>query len=133
MPSLSGTLMQTADVVARRFNYFPEHMTKQEHNELDAWIAEHVFDLKFDPASENWFDPVHPRRNPKAFELPKFTTDPAVAMEVLKKCALKSGRCLEILFDSDDKWVVSHDAKIVSGVAETLELAICLFARQLFS
>lgn len=76
-------------------------------------------------------------------QTPDFSTDPAAAMEVLKKCAEKCTITVEFgttafgatacmvakLIDHDDGSYVEDFCKTEA----TLELAICLFAKQLFS
>jgi hypothetical protein len=76
------------------------------------------------------------------FGIPLYTTDPAAAMEVLKKCAEHSDMPIEIDRKRDKKtgqWrvetgVVSQGLVAISPHENnTLELAICLFAKSLFS
>lgn len=62
----------------------------------------------------------------------KPTTNPAAAMDVLKKCIEKESCDIRINFDSRRFYVYS--AKVLTPeTATTLELAICLFAKKLFS
>ena len=140
-------------------------LTEQEMRELDAWIAEHVMGWvwwhlpKTDPkhftpetgicklirSDENW--PAHkhwqgkriavPMENVKQdVDVPRYTTDPAAAMEVLKKCGFHKNNaiqiyCLRAEENRDGKesfWI--NDPRLE---ANTLELAIALFANKLFS
>lgn len=62
---------------------------------------------------------------------PRFTTDPAAAMAVLKKCTEKD--LIQIVQLADETWsVCGWTRKNNPSEAATLELAVCLFARQLF-
>jgi hypothetical protein len=77
------------------------------------------------------------------FKWPSYTTDPAAAMEVLKKCA-ENQHVVTIEYAKNHlgnwQWMVAKLHCYSSGYsedfctcAETLELAICQFARKLFS
>lgn len=124
-------------------------MTTKELRALDAWIAEHVFGCKVHHVESGVFGGVdyedcihctgkHPdlRRwdGEKSYSW-KPTTDPAAAMEVLKKCAEKTDQMSIVECIGD--WVVTHgdgnDPTTPDGEGKTLELAICLFAQKLFS
>lgn len=126
-------------------------MTDTELRELDAWIAENVMGYawlqpiggrytRFYLVSPNNHKDLKPEfvfhrksyRDEDIENAPRYTTDPAAAMEVLKKCSEKYS--IKIGFDVNGKWFVSHyDAKFEGVIrAETLELAICLFAKKLF-
>lgn len=119
-------------------------MNATELRELDAWIAEHVMGLVpykngITEASKNWWidkskDEIKQKFNP--------TTDPAAAMEVLKKCAEKmeeeydDSRSIAINKERlTEIWFVSETdvANGISESAKTPELAICLFAKKLFT
>lgn len=75
---------------------------------------------------------------------PHPTTDPAAAMEVLKKCAEQSeilaGNVMVAKYrdlENFEGWRVALDVYgmatyKIDVVSETLELAICLFAKKLF-
>lgn len=67
------------------------------------------------------------------FSMPHYSTDPACSLEVLKKCAEKVN-CHEIklYLREDDMWVV-YSRDVSSGGQCTLELAIALFAKELYS
>lgn len=87
-------------------------MATNEHRELDAWIVEHVI-------------PECPHD--------RLTVDPVAAMEVLKKCGEKTVVSMTLTPPSAaslKKWTVADDEHV--ECAETLELAICLFAKKLF-
>lgn len=67
----------------------------------------------------------------------KFTTDPAAAMEVLKKCIEIYGAATIYGGATEPKVFTVHVANPKASKAayvesETLELAICLFAKKLF-
>lgn len=110
----------------------------RELRELDAWIAEHVMGMKviskYDPRPtvgteddyfvREWIDVSH--------SLPHYTTSDADALAVLRKCLEKSAFGLAIQdttkgYSISFKIDWSHEAH-----AETLPLAICLFARKIF-
>lgn len=136
---------------------------EQELRELDAWIAEHVmgtknmFGLKkrgfwyrpnahgyTDRQSEAWqlpFEEAKKHEYPHGghddrvtvceIEIPSYTSNPAAAMQVLEKCAEKTTVALN---QGTTGWFISDcDKKLRFAVAETLPLAICLFAKKLFS
>jgi len=111
-------------------------MTTQEMRELDAWIAENVFGW------QEFREEEYPYRmlwregeegSPVWDEPDYYTTDPAAAMEVLKKCA--DNLWLSVGFSKQRKTFLCGG--ILSGEnyaeAETLELAICQFAKKLFT
>jgi len=118
-------------------------MIPQELRELDAWIAEHVTCEKYPIGEHNSGISKHYLDDGKnvvrtvegkwTAALPSYTTDPAAAMMVLEKCAEKEG---QENFDgvqidkTEHGWIVST-CKMDSD-AETLPLAICLFAKKLF-
>jgi hypothetical protein len=66
-------------------------------------------------------------------EVPSYTTDPAAAMGVLKKCAHehKDSICGVSMWEVEGVWYVSRNRMRVK--AETLELAIALFAKKFFT
>ena len=115
-------------------------------NELDAWIAEYVMGWRkvegvLDVAGQCFIvrvDGVRFTNSPLREIFFRPTTDPADAMKVLKKC-LNDQR--ELCFgdpfiskDGADYWIrtVRHHQHVEGG-ATTIELAICLFARKLYS
>lgn len=134
-------------------------MSDKELRELEIWLAEHLFGYKwyrFEAGGKHWFTQTHPsawvqrqggiEAPPEGTEMnsdaPRYTTDPAAAMEVLKKCAEEQ----TVTVEHSDKnqlgqpqWLVAllgeHDGDYVEEFckcAPTLELAICLFAKQVF-
>lgn len=132
-------------------------MTKKELRELDAWIAEHVMGYLWlwrihygDPlkaifksaesASEyaNDWQEVTESNNPKNrfagwnSNVPFYTTDPAAAMEVLKKCLDFTWIGFGKKLTSENLYSLT-DRMIIDSKSETLELAICLFAKKLFT
>jgi hypothetical protein len=63
---------------------------------------------------------------------PHYTTDRAAAMEVLERCAQKTGTV--VWFDAQKgEWVVYNATIGMQVAAKTLPLAICKFAQLLFS
>jgi len=122
-------------------------MTTTELRELDAWIAENVMGLTQDYAilkyghyyrpeargytrdiNEAWrcnkqiADDESKAEGCKAVPIPfkSYTTDPAAAMDVLKKCIEK------------DAYTTGSMIRGASEGFGKLELQICLFAKQLF-
>ena len=100
-------------------------MDQKQQLELDAWIAEHVMGWKESDIIK------------RPAMIPSFCSDPAAAMVVLKKCAEKcgiNGIVIEppvggVLTD----WFVAQNCTAMIYHAPTIELAICLFAKGLFS
>jgi len=88
-----------------------------EMRSLDRWIAQHVMHWK------------HPRFADSFNACPNYSTSPAAAMEVLKKIHEKA--CVTTWSNSH-----FHFCQLGTGEdlvkAQTLELAICRFARRLF-
>ena len=116
-------------------------LTKQQMNELDAWIAEHVmkwkcvetvYDLRsvrgtfavsrsgdcYVPVRGNNIEMWHPTQNK------------AQAMEVLEKCITVEN--VAMITRSEVFWVSCYTGS-VSTAGETLPIAICLFAKKLFA
>lgn len=108
-------------------------MTDKEMRELDAFIAEHVMgktaiscnDPRPTKGTEDdyfvreWVDISR--------SLPFYTTDPSSAMEVLEKILPTYNGSVSIQATSNGKQYA-----VDSTIADTLPLAICLFAKQLF-
>ena len=108
-----------------------------ELRELDAWIAEHVMGK----------NPIHRDDKPPtkgteddyfvveylAFSrsCPLYTTDPDAAMQVLEKCQHLTD--VVVYKTVQDKHGVRDDISDFAVDAETLPLAICKFAKKLFS
>jgi hypothetical protein len=137
-------------------------MRTEELRELDRWTAEHVMGLGLsdDPdrftaearpkfyvskvdclISRTYLVKSAPTETPFGQSWRKFspTTDPAAAMEVLKKCGQNNP--LEVFQIKKGKniglWCVQtyigpENFGLVQGMATTTELAICLFAKKLF-
>lgn len=120
-------------------------MTTQELRELDAWIAEHVMGWRHAKTlddlgvMDSFYDHgdilIEYRKGHLCPWRP--TEDSADAMDVLKKCAEKLKQDISIVL-YDSKWDVAWvdwnaEERADLARAETLELAICLFAKQLFS
>ncbi len=124
-------------------------MNETELRELDAWIAEHVMGLKLwveTPLqfncilSPNQFVLTIPNRivrarigdNPtKNFEP---TKDDCAAALVFKKCVAKCPIGVEVSTNGTNWFVDRPDGDAFEACfAETLPLAICMFAKKLFS
>ena len=135
-------------------------MSPQELRELDAWIAEHLFG--WDLSRDGWCKSALEFAKPdeyygyppdsiqwKTCALPhpvcRYTTNPDDAMEVFRKIHDKIdcedvviGRCDGMAMWAGVDWYAyslfrenpTEKQRIVN--AETLELAICLFAKNLF-
>lgn len=99
-------------------------MKEQEMRELNAWIAFNVTKtttcLVKPTTSNDWL-------------VARYTTNPAAAMMVLEKCAEIAEIRLKKRNGGD--WIVAkyEDISQLWATAPTLPLAICLFAKQLFS
>ncbi len=112
-------------------------MTTTEHQELNSYLAKHVMAWKrhkFYNGKKKmplyWLedgDVVNTQFHP--------TTDPSAAMGVLKKCLEKSGYGLIVDIHDDAGFSIEQRSPFNphSTGEETLELAICLFAKKLFS
>jgi len=90
-------------------------MTTQELRELDAWIDRNLFENDLPEFS------------------PHYTTDQHHAMDVLKKCAEKCLTDISIGTAGPNEWRVWAGELNGATYAPTLEVCICLFAKQLFS
>jgi Phage ABA sandwich domain len=117
-------------------------MTTTELRKLDAWIAEHVMGWLRVNSNEKLDHPqrfnVLPDRiligqnmGHRIIEYSP-TTDPAAAMQVLEKC-ITGNTSIAINHGTTGWWVTDCDKKKNYAIAETLPLAICLFAKKLFS
>ncbi len=125
-------------------------MNEKELHELDAWIDGHIFGVKkchhiHTKRLKNSFLKVQCLDCHGAFRdeggtvnngLRRYTTDPAAAMMVLKKCLARfdneSDDAIMIALVNGKPIVCSNEIQ-QGREAETLPLAICLFAKQLFS
>ena len=136
-------------------------MTTKEQRELDAWIAENVMgyrrtdrpdDHTTDAATLFWHRPAGDTREAvlvgcayshstltKEYGKEMFshswtfyqpTTDPAAAFDVLKRCVKKADHLEFDQFPNGDFRVFDWNH---SERAETLELAVAKFAKQLFT
>ena len=124
-----------------------EAMKGTELRKLDAWIAEHVMGWRLvkdtgKMRKENDFI-VHGyvlRFQGAGLSLFSFapTIDPADAMMVLQKCALKVPGRIHIYPPQGgcENWMLSdceaHRENQHSALAKTLPFSICLFAKKLF-
>lgn len=136
-------------------------MTPQEIRELDAWIAENVFNLGatvglvkrgyfYRPnaqgytalASEagrftleeakkhEWVKGEEDDVTIVRWDAPRYSSDPAAAMEVLKRClAVLEGYQVQIGGTYEHYEVSSGNQLTESVVAGTIELAICRFSK----
>jgi len=116
-------------------------MTIKQLRELDAWIAEHVMGWKqsnsdfcqlVTQSGEQVGEPVCDPWSP--------TTNPAAAMAVWQSCLEKvSTKSIETYIGVDEspeyRPVVCITMKEMKNtvMADTLPLAICLFAKEIFS
>ncbi len=116
-------------------------MSEQEMRELDAWIGEHLFGGTLTRTPHLATDIYMQTAQNEAlmmspFPLPRYTSDAHAAMMVLEKCADKCS-CIEI-WNQDTEGnsgysvIASRNPEMQQGTAETLPLAICLFAKKLF-
>lgn len=129
--------------------------TEKELRELDAWIAEHVMGYRwfaYEGGKSNRFcdlqipsdwqarhGGIQCESSLEGYErdiggVPKYTTNPADAMAVLEKCCAETMQedCVYI-GKTESEWIVGHTTRNFEEVADTLPMAICLFAKQLFS
>lgn len=107
-------------------------MTANEMRELDAWIAENVMGREVDLTNEHLINRY--KDGGKSVErLPQYTLDPAAAMMVLEKCLEKTeADDLSYIGKVGDEFIVGHEPLKNETIADTLLLAICLFAKKLF-
>ena len=115
-------------------------MSDKELRELNAWIAERMMEVK---CAHEW-QRISKRKckclkcgyiqwNGSANSCADYTIDPAAAMQVLEKCAEK---CTVQITKECGPYPIINSLVSGSGLGEeapTLPLAICLFAKQLFS
>ena len=123
-----------------------------ELRELDAWIGMHVFNLPpeivaraVDPKTGGtvlWENNFFTRKNIEAFcaerpeyefvlaeVWPNFTAEPASSMVILKMIGEKSA--VTIRQQDGGMWCIwNHESHMLE---DTFELAICRFAKKLFS
>jgi len=105
-----------------------------ELNALDDWCAEHVLGLKLSP------------KYPKGWTTAKGvhviftneytpTTSTAQAADVFKRCCIKSPLSVDVSCN-DDLWYITRpdmDSGYSVGMCPTWEIAVCQFAKLLFS
>lgn len=119
---------------------------KDDTRELEAWIAVNLFgwvktDVKCHPSDNRTINGF--LYSPNGFNgdlnqssaVPHYTTDPAAAMQVLQKCSCETTN-IEIDFRDGDTFAVGTYRRaggIKEAEADTLPLAIALFAKALFS
>lgn len=115
-------------------------MTEKEMRELDFWIAERVMGwkrgAKWGNGNGEWIidGKGYDHHHTSFGQTPRFTTDPAAAMQVLEKCIGKTPlEKIEIL-KAGDEWLVQYfdDPVYESEQDSTLPLAICLIAQRIF-
>jgi len=122
-------------------------MTPTELRELDAWIAEHLFGLKANirllgstetaigfTTNPYFLEGGHEIEAIKQYcAAPNYTTDPAAAMMVLERCYEKSPQLSFCTCKSPYgyKFWLPNNYSIALN-AETIPLAICQFAKNLF-
>jgi hypothetical protein len=121
-------------------------MNDKQLRELDAWIAEHVMGYRKATKQELdlhsrrdiwWVSPDSDGENSTQMHpyLPLFTADPAAAMMVLEKCLSETKDAITM---AETPTIAAHMGRYtvaneeVVECAETLPLAICLFAKKLF-
>ena len=126
-------------------------MTNSEMRKLDAWIADHVMHEKpltqsralnkEETAMALWDDGLITRKDVREFceknpeyhykeceVYASYTTSPA-AFDVLKKCLEKFD--INIAQTSGPEWIIESFS--TCSFAPTLELAICKFAKAVFT
>lgn len=125
-------------------------MTELETRQLDTWIAEYIFGRKWYLFEGHIYQLEVPaewqaRHGGKLVDrpqgdgeqdisgVPKYSTEKSAAFEVLEKCitltAIRLGTENVGEFSCGDL----HDVCCAACIAPTLELAICLFAKKLFT
>lgn len=124
-------------------------MNENEMLQLNAWIAEHVLGWKwyrYLPEDNHAYSGCRTLANrqhkhlvkanggePLAedafYNIPKPTTDPAAAFAVLEKCCQRWNRSIPVCYSKGWPQPWSFDRE----KADTLPLAICLFAKQCYS
>lgn len=102
-------------------------MTTEEIDDLNRFLAEKVMGWKILPSG--WFDRSYGNIHGLGFWHPD--RDPSNAMDVLKKCADKSPKVEISSFGTC--WIVGSNQVSEPSKAQSIEQAICLFAKQLFS
>lgn len=107
-------------------------MTDKESRGLDVWIAVNVFGWTDDiKGSGHYYMLDGAKSKTMDYHFWQPTSDRAQAMEVLEKCGDETVPTLAKM--SSGKWHIFSKFKKISVTAETLPLAICIFAKKLFS
>ena len=118
-------------------------MNYKDKRELNEWIAEHVMGWRVasEPELQNiyrcgkWWIPDGLDWREMRPHFPHYSSDPAAAMEVLQKCAVAC--CYLSIEALNGFWRVGNMQPNGEwskwSDAETLPLAICMFAKKLFS
>ena len=129
---------------------------EKELRELNAWIAEYIFDIPIlseeemiNEAVNVWLEQPQCRYFHKGFSaypvpgkepvvqqlFRSYTTNSIDTMDVLKKCLEKSGYGIILDVHDDAGYSIEHQSPFSSLATreETLELTICRFAKKLFS
>jgi hypothetical protein len=100
----------------------------KQDRELDAWIAEHVMGYKWKALKNHQFPGCWIESGGSYHYSFRPSTNPATAMEVLKQCGTV------LIMPTEDGWCLSQlTGRRLLQNADTLELCICLFAKQLFA
>lgn len=113
-PHHATAMVKACDQKDRLSRYRRNHrggikMTPAEIKALDEWIAENIFKIV-----------------PFSVQLPRYSTDPAASMAVLEKCINKASQItITSPLINDMDWISASDASV--------PLAICLFAKKLFT
>lgn len=123
-------------------------LTPEQHAELNAWICENVMGLvsvgKDAEMQERWLPKeIHAVINCISYSelsrhylyaIPRYTTSPADAMAVLEKICERVTITIDHVYCDGHNWSICAFGSIDEAIyEETLPLAICLFARQLFT
>jgi hypothetical protein len=106
-------------------------MRPEQLFELDRWIAERIMGYwRPIETKDIWKSPS----NKVSMGVPHYSTSAADVMEVLKKCGEHTADLQSMYLGVvGDEWVMGHDNLQLEVAAPTLELCICLFAKQLFA
>lgn len=109
--------------------------------ELDAWVAENVMEwTNIEPHPNCGFLGDCPTGSKSRCAVSYLTTDPAAAFAVLEKCGDKASMTV-VKGETTGEWYVIADrsetypmpnGELPNAKAETLALAVCLFARKLY-
>lgn len=111
-------------------------MSDQERREDDVWIVEHLFGAKWEVGNLMLGQRIMAcgKEHTPTPNLPHYALDREDAMDVLLKCM--ENRTIVVASQSPQKHFVSllkFEGVTFHTEAETFELAVCLFAKKLFS